>query len=69
MCRKTTCSTCNKPTWAGYISIDFILLNTFLCILLYLGCGQHIEQALKDVPEDERCKCPKSSSNGICVLL
>ncbi len=23
------------------------------------GCGRHIEQALKDVPEDERCKCPR----------
>ena len=25
------------------------------------GCGQHIEQALKDVPVDERCKCPRDS--------
>lgn len=25
------------------------------------GCGKHIEQALKDVPEDERCKCPRDS--------
>ncbi len=24
------------------------------------GCGKHIEQALKDVPEDERCKCPRN---------
>jgi hypothetical protein len=23
------------------------------------GCGKHIEQALKDVPEDERCKCSR----------
>ncbi|CAF0825333.1 unnamed protein product [Adineta ricciae] len=23
------------------------------------GCGKHIEQALKDVPQDERCKCPR----------
>ena len=23
------------------------------------GCGLHIEQALKDVPEDERCKCSR----------
>ena len=23
------------------------------------GCGKHIEEALKDVPEDERCKCPR----------
>jgi hypothetical protein len=23
------------------------------------GCGKHIEQALKDVPEDERCQCPR----------
>jgi hypothetical protein len=25
------------------------------------GCGKHIEQALKDVPEDERCKCPRDT--------
>ena len=23
------------------------------------GCGMHIEQALKGVPEEERCKCDK----------
>ena len=23
------------------------------------GCGKHVEQALKDVPVDERCQCPK----------
>lgn len=26
------------------------------------GCGQHIEQALKDVPVGERCKCPRGQS-------
>jgi hypothetical protein len=26
------------------------------------GCGQHIEQALKGVPVDDRCKCPKGST-------
>jgi hypothetical protein len=26
------------------------------------GCGQHIEQALKGVPVDERCKCPRDST-------
>ena len=25
------------------------------------GCGKHIEEALKDVPEDERCKCSRDS--------
>jgi hypothetical protein len=25
----------------------------------WAGCGQHIEQALKDVPVNERCKCEK----------
>jgi len=28
------------------------------------GCGKHIEQALKDVPEDERCKCPRDSNES-----
>lgn len=23
------------------------------------GCGRHVEQVLKDVPEAERCKCPR----------
>ncbi|CAF4751540.1 unnamed protein product, partial [Rotaria socialis] len=23
------------------------------------GCGQHIEQTLKDVPVTERCQCPR----------
>jgi hypothetical protein len=40
MCRRVTCPTCNKPTWAG--------------------CGQHIEQALADVPKADRCSCPTS---------
>lgn len=25
----------------------------------YEGCGRHIEQVLGDVPEDQRCRCPK----------
>ena len=25
------------------------------------GCGQHIDQALKDVPVDKQCKCAKNS--------
>jgi len=28
-----------------------------------LGCGQHIEQALRDVPNEERCKCRKDSAH------
>jgi hypothetical protein len=23
------------------------------------GCGEHIEDALKDVPTNERCTCPR----------
>ena len=23
------------------------------------GCGEHIEDALKDVPKGERCTCPR----------
>ncbi|UJR21467.1 hypothetical protein I4U23_024552 [Adineta vaga] len=29
------------------------------------GCGQHIEQALKDVPIDDRCKCPRGASAAL----
>jgi hypothetical protein len=25
------------------------------------GCGQHIEQALQGVAENDRCKCPRDS--------
>jgi hypothetical protein len=25
----------------------------------WAGCGQHIEQALKGVPADKRCQCPR----------
>ena len=28
----------------------------------WTGCGQHIEQALKGVPESERCTCPPAPS-------
>lgn len=23
----------------------------------WVGCGKHVEEALKDVPQDQRCKC------------
>ena len=25
----------------------------------WTGCGQHIEQALRGVPVDQRCVCPR----------
>eukprot|EP01132_Coremiostelium_polycephalum_P004152 gene4152-5193_t len=25
----------------------------------WAGCGRHIEEALKDVPQTERCSCPR----------
>ncbi|KLT39893.1 hypothetical protein CC85DRAFT_330364 [Cutaneotrichosporon oleaginosum] len=28
------------------------------------GCGNHIEQALAGVPEDERCQCPHEPVEG-----
>lgn len=27
------------------------------------GCGQHIEHALKGVPSNERCACPRPAPN------
>ncbi|WP_074015267.1 hypothetical protein [Actinomyces polynesiensis] len=45
MCRRVTCRTCGKPTWAG--------------------CGQHIEEALADVPRNQRCQGhPEGSGTG-----
>ncbi|RKP06384.1 hypothetical protein THASP1DRAFT_18569, partial [Thamnocephalis sphaerospora] len=23
------------------------------------GCGRHVDQVMKDVPEDQQCKCPR----------
>ncbi len=28
----------------------------------WAGCGQHIEQALANVPKDQRCTCPPAES-------
>jgi hypothetical protein len=28
----------------------------------WAGCGRHVEQALKDVPPDKRCQCPRSKN-------
>jgi len=25
----------------------------------YKGCGRHIEEVLDDVPEEDRCSCPR----------
>ena len=36
--------------------------------LCSIGCGMHIEQALKDVPKDERCQCPRTS-RYVCPIL
>ena len=29
----------------------------------WAGCGKHIEEALKDVPVEERCKCREEKEN------
>lgn len=28
----------------------------------WAGCGQHIEEALRGVPVDQRCQCPPAKS-------
>lgn len=28
----------------------------------WVGCGQHVEAVLGDVPKGERCQCPRSKS-------
>jgi hypothetical protein len=28
----------------------------------YVGCGDHIEQVLGDVPPAQRCQCPKKEN-------
>ena len=38
--------------------------------VLVAGCGKHIEKALKDVPEEERCECPRTQTprSRHCVM-
>lgn len=31
----------------------------------WTGCGDHIEQALAGVPENERCQCPRDLSRWL----
>ncbi|MBL8951556.1 MAG: hypothetical protein JNK82_12315 [Myxococcaceae bacterium] len=36
------------------------------------GCGRHIEQALANVPPEQRCRCqaePKAPASGLWSLL
>lgn len=35
----------------------------------WTGCGQHIEEALRGVPPDERCKCEKDKSSSLIDKL
>jgi hypothetical protein len=28
----------------------------------WVGCGAHVEQILRDVPQDKRCQCPRPKS-------
>jgi hypothetical protein len=28
----------------------------------WVGCGQHVEEALRGVPKDARCECPRPKS-------
>lgn len=28
----------------------------------WVGCGQHVEQVLGDVPKEQRCQCPRPKS-------
>ena len=41
------------------LDLALILCESILCIMLYVGCGMHIEQALAGVPVSERCACPR----------
>ena len=36
----------------------------------YAGCGQHVDQVLRDVPKAQRCVCPPSArrSGGFPLL-
>lgn len=64
------CNRLSSFLWCIFIQFFFyrsfpllgiiIFCNDDVCYL-FLGCGNHIESALKDVPVNERCKCPRDS--------
>ena len=45
-----------------YIYICFKRYSFYFKDFNIIGCGKHVEQVLKDVPEEGRCKCPKESA-------
>ncbi|CAK9780719.1 unnamed protein product [Cutaneotrichosporon oleaginosum] len=56
MCRRAVCPNDGKPTWWG--------CGESITAQLDLTPGNHIEQALAGVPEDERCQCPHEPVEG-----
>jgi len=35
----------------------------------FLGCGKHIEECLKDVPDHDRCRCKKDKAALLKSIL
>ena len=45
-----------ETKWFKIINLLFaVFFNIFV-----LGCGKHAEQVMKDVPEAEKCVCPRA---------
>ncbi len=35
----------------------------------WAGCGRHVDSVMQNVPENERCNCPRQESNSHCKIL
>jgi hypothetical protein len=56
MCRRITCSDCGKETWTGKFERKGQREEESHARVL-IGCGQHIEEALRGLKEEEICHC------------
>ena len=35
----------------------------------WAGCGRHKDSVLADVPQNERCQCPREESSCTCKII
>ena len=52
MCQQAICRRCEKLTWKGQlISLKYLMNKTIV------GCGQHKDAVLRNIPMKDRCIC------------
>ena len=35
----------------------------------WAGCGRHKDQVMENVPEEQRCQCPREETNCNCEII